>query len=174
MQVLLRLIDRLSAAAAVVAAACLALLAVVILAEVVAIAVFRRSLDFTWEYGSFLMAAAFFLGLAWTLNSGGHVRVRLLQDALPVGMRRAVDLMATLTAFAVAAFLTTALAKLALGSYLAGSRTFTVTATPLAIPQAVVALGAALLCLQLAARAIRLVANQPPETAEAPAADDPA
>ncbi len=174
MQALLRLVDRLSAAAAVVAAACLALLAVVILAEVAAIAVFRQSLDFTWEYGAFLMAAAFFLGLAWTLNSGGHVRVRLLQDQLPTPLRRAVDLLATLIAFAVAAFLTTSLATLAWGSYLAGSRTFTVTATPLAIPQAIVALGAALLCLQLAARAVRLVADLPPDTAEPPATDEPA
>lgn len=165
MRALLALIDRLSAAAAVVAALCLALLALLVLGEVAAVTLFNRSLEVTWEYGAFLMAAAFFLGLPWTLNSGGHVRVQLIQEGLPPGVRHAVDLAATLVALAVAGFLTVALFKLAWSSWIDGSRTFTVTATPLVVPQGIVTLGAALMALQLFARAIRLTLGETPDTA---------
>jgi TRAP-type C4-dicarboxylate transport system permease small subunit len=165
LRALLALIDRLSAAAAVVAAACLALLAILVLGEVVAVTVANRSLEFTWEYGAFLMAAAFFLGLPWTLNSGGHVRVQLIQEGLPPKVRHAVDLAATLVALLVSAFLTVALFKLAWSSWVDGSTTFTVTATPLVIPQGVVTAGAGLMTLQLAARAVRLVLGEAPDTA---------
>lgn len=169
MRALLALIDRIGAAAAVLAAVCLALMAIFVLAEVTSLALFNHSLQFTWEVSSFLMAAAFFLGLPWTLNSGGHVRVQLLKGALPASLRPALDLLATVVALAIALFLTYALATLALSSWADGSRTFTATATPLVIPQGVVALGAALLSLQLLARAIRIVMGETPDTAIPPA-----
>lgn len=172
MRALLALVDRIGAAAAVLAAVCLALMATFVLAEVVSIALFNQSLEFTWEVSSFLMAAAFFLGLPWTLNSGGHVRVQILAGALPRRLRPGLDFLATVVALSIAAFLTIALAKLAWSSFVDGSRTFTATATPLVIPQAVVALGAALLCLQLAARAVRIVIGEPADTAVPPQTSD--
>jgi TRAP-type C4-dicarboxylate transport system permease small subunit len=162
---LLGLIDRVSAAAAVVAAACLALLALLVLGEVAAVTLTNTSLEVTWEYGAFLMAAAFFLGLPWTLNSGGHVRVQLIQEGLPPRARHVVDLAATLAGLVVTVFLTVALFKLAWSSWVDGSRTFTPTATPLVVPQGIVTLGAALMALQLVARALRLVRGEPPDTA---------
>lgn len=157
LQPVLHLIDRLSWAAAVVAAACLALLAIVILAEVVAIWAFNRSLDFSWEYGAFFMAGAFFLGLGWTLREGGHVRVGMLAEHLPPAVGRLLDLAATIVGLVISAFLTFSLMGLAWSSFVDGSRTFTATATPLAIPQGAISIGALILTLQLAARLIRLV-----------------
>lgn len=165
------LVDRIGAAAAVLAAVCLALMAIFVLAEVVSIALFNTSLEFTWEVSSFLMAAAFFLGLPWTLNSGGHVRVQILKSALPPPLRPALELVATLVALTVALYLTLALSGLAWSSFQDGSRTFTATATPLVIPQGVVALGAALMSLQLAARAVRILIGDPPDTALPPRTD---
>lgn len=169
----LALIDRITAAAAWVAAACLGLLAVIVLAEVAAVTLFNRSLDFTWEIGAFLMAAAFFLGLGWTLNSQGHVRVQLFQQWLSPRARHLLEAAATAVALAVALFLTMALATLAIGSAIDGSRTFTITATPLAIPQGVVALGAGLLALQLLARLIRLGLGLAADTAKPPDEESP-
>ncbi len=153
---LLRVVDRLSWAAAIVAAACLALLATVILAEVISVWAFNRSLEFSWEYGAFLMAGAFFLGLGWTLQQGGHVRVGILAEHLPPTAARLLDLGASLIGLIIAGFLTMALAGLAWSSFVDGSRTFTATATPLAIPQGIITIGALILTLQLAARLIRL------------------
>ncbi|MGI9507773.1 MAG: TRAP transporter small permease subunit [Geminicoccaceae bacterium] len=156
MRYLLAAIDRLSQAAAVVAAACLALLAIVILAEVVSVWAFNKSLEFSWEYGAFFMAGAFFLGLGWTLQEGGHVRVDILTGQLPPAAARLLDIAATSIGLAIAAFLTYALAGLAWSSFVDGSRTFTATATPLAIPQALITAGALILTLQLFARLLRL------------------
>ncbi|MEM9223706.1 MAG: TRAP transporter small permease [Pseudomonadota bacterium] len=168
MGALLALIDRVSFIAAVIAAICLALMALSILSEVVSVTLFNETLVFTWEVSAFLMAAAFFLGLPWTLNSGGHVRVQILPEALPQRARPALDLAATVIALAVTIFLTVALAQLAWGSLVDGSRTFTATATPLVIPQAVVAFGSFLLGLQLFARIVRLLSGKAPDTAKSP------
>lgn len=165
MNALLRTIDRLSWLAAYVAAACLALLAIVVLTEVLSVWLLNRSLEFSWEYGAFLMAAAFFLGLGWTLGQGGHVRVEFLAGLLPPAAGRWLEVAATVLGLAIAGFLTSALAGLTWSSLIDGSRTFTVTATPLAIPQAIITLGAAILWLQLVARLIRLLRGEPAETA---------
>ena len=162
-----------SDAAAYVAAACLALLAMVVLGEVLAIWLFGRSLEFSWEYGAFLMAAAFFLGLGWTLRRQGHVRVAFLAANLPPALERVLEIAATLIGLTIAGFLTTALAGLTWSSLIDGSRTFTPTATPLAIPQTVITLGAAILFLQLLARLVRLFRDEPTEApSEDPAATD--
>jgi TRAP-type C4-dicarboxylate transport system permease small subunit len=147
------------------AAACLALLAIVILAEVLSVWLLGRSLEFSWEYGAFLMAAAFFLGLGWTLGQGGHVRVAFLAGLVPPALARWVEVAATVLGLAIAGFLTSALAGLTWSSLIDGSRTFTATATPLAIPQGIITLGAALLWLQLVARLIRLLRGEPTEAA---------
>ena len=141
------------------AAACLALLAIVILAEVISIWLFNKSLEFSWEYGAFFMAAAFFLGLGWTLKEGGHVRVGILAEHLPPGSARMLDIGATAVGLIIAAILTYALIGLTWSSFIDGSRTFTATATPLAIPQAVITAGAAILTLQLVARICRLIVD---------------
>lgn len=161
MRYLLAAIDRLSWAAAVVAAACLALLAIVILAEVVSVGLFNKSLEFSWEYGAFFMAGAFFLGLGWTLSEGGHVKVDILTAQLPPAAGRVLDMVATVIAMVIAGFLTVALAGLAWSSFVDGSRTFTATATPLVIPQAVITTGALILTLQLFARLVRLLEADP-------------
>lgn len=160
MSALLAAIDRLSRVAAYLAAACLALLAIVVLAEVLAVWLLNRSLEFSWEYGAFLMAAAFFLGLGWTLEQQGHVRVEILVGHLPPAAARWLDVAATALGLIIAAFLTTALAGLAASSLVDGSRTFTATATPLVVPQSIITLGAAILALQLLARLIRLLRGE--------------
>lgn len=170
MRYLLAAIDRLSGAAAVLAAACLALLAVVILVEVVSVWAFNKSLEFSWEYGAFFMAGAFFLGLGWTLREEGHVRVGILAEHLPPRASRLLDIAATVIGIVIAAFLTMSLMGLAWSSFVDGSRTFTATATPLVIPQATITAGALILALQLVARLVRLIRPEaPPEASNLPA-----
>ena len=157
MRALLDGIDWLARAAAVAAAACLALLALVILAEVCSIWIFNKSLEFSWEYGAFLMAGAFFLGLGWTLDQEGHVRVGILTEYLPPKASRYLDIIATLTGLAIATFLCVSLAGLTYSSYVDGSKTFTASATPLVIPQAMITFGAFILALKLFARVVNRI-----------------
>lgn len=163
MRMLLRMIDGLSRALGWLAAASLALLALVILAEVASIAVLGTSLTFTWEYGSFLMAFTFFLGLGHTLRTGGHVRVSLVSEYIGATAAHRLDIAATAFALLVAGYLTRALALLAWSSYRDAALTFTVTGTPLVVPQAVLAVGAGMLALQLFARLLRLLIGEPVE-----------
>src|SRR3546814_16349152 len=87
------------------------------------------------------MAASFFLGLAYTLRTGGHVRVSLVAEQLPPKAAWLLDIVATLVAIWFSAFISYAMVQFAWASYAGGSVSFTATATPLAIPQSVVALG---------------------------------
>jgi TRAP-type C4-dicarboxylate transport system permease small subunit len=76
---------------------------------------------------------------------------------------------ATVLGLAITGFLISALAGLTWSSWIDGSRTFTATATPLAIPQAIITLGAIILWLQLVARLIRLVRGEDTEAARSEA-----
>src|SRR3546814_7269371 len=80
-----------------------------------------------------------------------------------------LDIVATLVAIWFSAFISYAMVQFAWASYAGGSVSFTATATPLAIPLSVFALGAVLLTLQLAVRLVRLLIGEAPD---APPASD--
>ncbi len=162
-RLLLRVIDGLGAVAGALGAICLALIPILILSDIAYGLATRASLTFVWEYAAFLMAATFFLGLAHTLRAGGHVRVALLAEHLPLRGARVLDLLSTGAGVVIAGFIAYAMVQFALDSYINDSVSFTPTATPLHIPQGVVAFGSVLLALQLAARLVRLLINEPPE-----------
>ena len=171
MRAVLATIDRVSLGAAAAGAAALGLMAVLIISDIAFVLVTRSSLQFVWEYVPFLMAAAFFLGLGHTLRAGGHVRVTILLGVLSPTWVRVVDTLATCVAILFSGFLTYALVQFAFGSWSAGSVSFTPTATPLYIPQTVVAVGAALFTLQLLARLVRLLIDDAPDLP--PSSDTP-
>ena len=164
---ILSVIDTASKIAGAFAAMMFVAIAVLILAEVVMRSAFDISLVFAWEYSTYLTAGGILCGAAFTLRSGGHVRVSLLSANVPPGAARAVDVVCTLFAIWIAAVLAYSMTEFALRSLLAGSTSPTVVAMPLVIPQSVVALGAVLLLLQLVARLVRLFVGEAPEDASA-------
>lgn len=170
MRALLRIIDTLCAAGAAVAAtACLAL-AVMLIVEVILTSFFQYSQPWAVEYSGYLLAATLFAGAGWTLGQGGHIRVAALIALLPPGAFRATDLAASVFALGVSGFVTMATTENALRSLELGSRSYYPTATPLWIPQMVLAAGWLCLSLGLVARILRLLADLPTETrADAPA-----
>lgn len=163
MRRLLALLDYVSVALAAVAAALTLSIAVVIIAEIVARSVFNYSFSFAWEYSAYAMGAAMFCGLAFTLRTGGHIRVSLLASALPDVVAKGVDILCTLIAIGFSGYISAALCELAWKSFMSGSTSPSVTATPLVIPQGLIALGAVLLTLQFVARLVRLLINEAPE-----------
>jgi TRAP-type C4-dicarboxylate transport system permease small subunit len=159
----LRHIDRLSTWAAAVAAACLLLMAVLMMGEVIARSAFAKSLVFSWEFSGYLMGAAFLFGAAYTLRSGGHVRVSLLAEHVPRGIARGLDYFSTLVGIVVTAYILYGLCDLGYSSFTRNIVSFTPTRTPLIIPQGILAIGALLLFLQMLARLIRLFRGQRPD-----------
>ena len=102
-------IDGLARLSAYLAAGLIVGIAALILAEIFSRAVLNLSLSFAWEYAAYFMGAAVFLAAAFTLRSGGHVRVSLLSNSVPARMAKAIDMAATLFAAAIAVYVAYAL-----------------------------------------------------------------
>jgi TRAP-type C4-dicarboxylate transport system permease small subunit len=143
--------------------ACILGILALIVGEVLARNVLNISLEFAWEFSSFLMGAAFMLGAAYSLRSGAQIRVMAVLDNLSPPARRWLDIVATLCAALAIAYLTCALAQLAWLSFVRGSRSDKSSELPLWIAQAPLALGAGLLTLQMLARFARLLRGEPGE-----------
>jgi len=171
MRGVLRVIDVLCGAGAALAAlACLAL-AVMLIIEVITTSFFAWSQPWAVEYSGYLLAPTLFAGAGWTLSRGGHIRVAVLLDLMPPGMLRAVDLVCSVAALAVTAYVTQAVTQNTLRSFELGSVSYYPSRTPVWIPQMVLTAGWALLTLGFVARILRLIAGEAPETDPAGQAD---
>lgn len=165
MQRVLRAIDALSYGAAIISALLTLSIVVMILCEIGARSLFNISISFAWEYSAYAMGVAMFGAAGFALRTGAHIRVSLLSGKLPPGAAHWVDVLCTVVGIGLAGILTSALGQLAWRSFQAGSTSPTVSATPLAVPQTAIAIGAALLTLQLLARLVRLLRKEPTEDA---------
>ena len=166
MSVLARILgglDALSRVCGYVAAVLVVGIAALILTEVFCRTVLNISLSFAWEYSAYFLAVSIFLAAAFTLRTGGHVRVMLLSQNVPPRTAHWLDFVATLGGVVIAGWLAWSLTAFAWKSWATGSTSATIDETPLVIPQGAMAFGAVLLALQLVARAIRLLAGDPPE-----------
>jgi TRAP-type C4-dicarboxylate transport system permease small subunit len=56
------------------------------------------------EFAGYAMAASSFMGLAYTLNTGGHIRVNLLADRLPTSWQRWLERLCLLMASGIVGF----------------------------------------------------------------------
>jgi TRAP-type C4-dicarboxylate transport system permease small subunit len=161
----IRLVDRISAVAAGVAVAFLAAMAAIMLAEIFVRYFLNATLHFSWEFATYLMSSVFFLGSAYTLRTGGHIRMSIVSETVPASVRRALDVLCTLVGVGITLLIAVALVDLAWQSYLRGATSPTPMQTVLAIPQAGPALGACLLCLQMVARLVCLAIGRSPDLA---------
>lgn len=153
-------IDLLTRLAAWLAAMLLAALFLIGFAELVARALFGQSLGFALEYSGYLVAQALLLGSGRALTTGGHIRISLLLDRLSARARATLDFAATAAAFAAAAMLALALIRYTAETAALDARSYFPSATPLWIPQALLAAGPTVLALALLARMIRLLRGE--------------
>lgn len=158
----LSLIDRLSRLAETLAVALIFGYAALMLAEVVARAQ-ARSLSFTWEFSQYAMAALFALAAGPAIRTGVHVRISLVSERLPARAAKTLDVLANLVALVIVALIVGAMWTKVTTSFERNILATSVTKTPLWIPQALVLWGFAQLWLDLLARLIRRVKDQPYE-----------
>ena len=90
-------------------------IAVVIISEIIARSVFNYSFSFAWEYSAYAMGIAMFCGAAFTLRTGGHIRVSLLQSVLPDNAIYGVDIVCTVLGVCISGILAYSLSMLAWG-----------------------------------------------------------
>jgi len=102
------------------------------------------------DFAGFFLSASTFLGLAYTLTHGEHIRVRLLLGRLPAAWQRAAELWCSGAAAVVSGIATAYTVVLAAESVEFGDTLPGMVAVPLAIPQAVMAFGLLVLTVAFA------------------------
>jgi TRAP-type C4-dicarboxylate transport system permease small subunit len=113
-----------------------------------------------WEYSAYLMGGAFLLGSGMTLRAGQQIRVELLLRAGGGRFARVLEMASCVVGSLVTVFLAYTLVELALRTYGFGEVSQD-SFTPLWIPQAVLALGAVILALQMLARTVASFVGAP-------------
>lgn len=123
------------------------------------------------DYAGYLMAAASFLALAHTLRHGTHIRVELVEQALPARARYVLMVVATVLGAAMAWYLAWFSVRVVQVSRMLGDVSQGQDATPLWLPQLVMAGGSLLLAIALTDRLVTLLrggrAELPPADAAA-------
>lgn len=114
------------------------------------------------EFGGFFLAAASFLALAYTLRTGGHIRVSLVIQHLTSSRRRAVEVWCLGAAAALSAYFAYYTVSLALESLEFGDVSFGMVPVPLWIPQMVMALGLVILTVALVDDLVGVLAGRDP------------
>ncbi|MER2534073.1 MAG: TRAP transporter small permease [Rhizobiaceae bacterium] len=141
--------DRCATWGARLAGVALVAICVLVMTEIIARNVFGTSTMIADEMCGYLNVAVVFLGLAYTMQQGGFIRVELLYHNFAGRMKRFADALSVLLSFSYICIVLYYMAKYMLFSYQNNIRSAELTQTPLFIPQAVLVLGACLLAIYL-------------------------
>ena len=149
-------------------AACLVALTCLMLGEVLVRALsdifpwVPADIPVAWEYGSYLMAAAFTFGAAMTLRAGGHIRVTLVLARIGPKARRWLETLLAALGVAFSGYLAVAMVNFTWRSFVSEQVSIS-SATPLWIPQSLVTFGICLLVMQFIARFFQALFGLPLE-----------
>jgi TRAP-type C4-dicarboxylate transport system permease small subunit len=114
------------------------------------------------DFTGFLLAAASFLSLAYTLREGGHIRVILLIDKMPEKVKRFMEIWSIGFCLALSLYFTWYTASLTHESYVYHDLSSGMIAVPIWIPQAAMLLGLVLLCVALADELVTIISHNTP------------
>jgi TRAP-type C4-dicarboxylate transport system permease small subunit len=126
---------------------CYLLITALICFDVVARRLLGFSTEATSEITGYLMAVGMSWGLAGTLFERGHVRIDVLVQKLPLGLRVWLHLASLLALLIATGFFVYGAASLAIDSWQLSATDLSALHTPLALPQGLWAGGLALLLL---------------------------
>jgi TRAP-type C4-dicarboxylate transport system permease small subunit len=101
------------------------------------------------DFTGFLLAAASFMSLAYTLREGSHIRVVLVLSQLPEKLRRLTEICCVFFALCVSLYFSWYTAKLTLESYTYNDLSSGMIAVPIWIPQSFMLLGLVILSIAL-------------------------
>lgn len=162
------LADTIALAGGYGAALCLVALLSLVTAEIgmsLLSKVFRSlppDIGIAWEYSSYLMGISFLLGSGLTLRAGMHIRVELLLKAFGGRLARPFEIAAALVGTVFSGVLAWSLGRFALQSFTSGQVSGE-SLTRLWIPQVALALGAAVLLVQMLLRLLSALLDEPLE-----------
>ncbi len=93
------------------------------------------------DFAGYMLAAASFLALAYTLTQGGHIRVNLLLTRLPTRAKWISEIFSFCACAFVSGYVTFYMGRLCLESYKFGDLSPGIVAIPIWIPQCFVLVG---------------------------------
>lgn len=141
---------------AVVAALMFMAMTLLILFEVLLRGTTGRSTLIASEYSGYALSAMVYLSLGYGFREGAHIRITFVQDQLGARAKRWLELLLSLLAIGVVAFMLPAVWRLVATTYRRGTVAFTPAETPLYLPQALILVGLGIFGLQLFAYALEL------------------
>lgn len=162
-----RALDALYCASGVLSAFFLMMIGVTILLQIAG-----RFLHFTFdatEISGFCMAASTFLGLAYTLHAGAHIRVNLLVGKLAAANRRWAEIWCCAIGAAAFAYFAAKAWEMTWESLQFGDTSPGLMAVPFWIPQTGMALGATIMTIALVDELAQTLGGKIPDFADAEA-----
>lgn len=135
-----------------------------VLAEIVARTFFNYGFLFVLEVNTYLLAMSWFLSAAYTLRTGGHIRVNVLTGIIKSDRAvRFLDIFATIIGIIIALVFFRAVLWLVSESYFLGKTSFSALRAPLYIPQIFITVGMGFMLLQMIMRLLLLFFNEKPD-----------
>ncbi len=155
-----RWLDTLYKASGWLGASCIAMICLLVISQVLLNLLDRLSTLLTGsaigltipsyaDFTGFLLAAASFLSLAYTLREGAHIRVVLLVSRLPKKIRRLAEIWCIIFGLAVSLYFTWYTAMLTYESYSYNDLSSGMIAVPIWIPQTAMLFGLVVLSVAL-------------------------
>ncbi len=141
---------------------CLVASCILIIAEIANRSFFNGTFYIADEYTGYLMGVSSFLGLAYTEKHNGHIRMEFvdyLGRRCP-GVVKIIKVLCYLLAIVFSLYLLMVTWKLFYGSLATGQRSYQVSETLLAIPQAFLPLGSLALFLQYTVNLVKTLRKE--------------
>ncbi|MDI3324904.1 TRAP transporter small permease [Pontibacterium granulatum] len=135
-------------ASAVLSGTCLVVMTLLILAQIAA-RMFGVIIPSSEDFAGWLLSATIFFGLAYTFNTGNHIRVTILLCRLEGRARRLVEFFNLTAGVLISGYLAYYTAFTAYESYIYNDVTDTYLAVPLWIVQSPMALGSLFLLIAI-------------------------
>ncbi len=155
-------LEHLAKACGAVAACFLCLIAVLVTAQIVA-RMMGEMIPSSDEFAAWAMASSIFLALPYTMLRGEHIRVSLILQFLPKRLHKPYELVATLIALVISAWMSYYVVEFVYESYLFNDVSQGIVTVPMWIPQFGMPIGLCIFTLMLLRRLICCVRNQPLE-----------
>lgn len=148
------------------ASAVLAGFFMVLMSALVAVQIFARlagtQVPSADDFARLAMAASAFLGLAFALRTGAHIRVTLLLERVPPGVKRALDILCLVVATGVSAWFAWSTGDTTIDSWRFNETTIGQVPIPKWIPLAGMTLGIALVAIAFAEDLVDEIAGRKP------------
>lgn len=144
-----RLLGAVTKTAAILAGLCILATAFIVTYEIIMRGIFHAPTSWVMEISTYLIIAAGFLGMAYTLRARGHIHVDILTSRLPASLQRIFEIITTVVAILLLYVCMTESMDYVAMSYEMNKLSPTILKVPLFIPQTFMVIGFALLFLEL-------------------------